>query len=567
MKAGPDEFKQALRPLLPAMLAVACFSGAINLLYLSSPLYLMQIYNRVLASGSMPTLAMLTLALLVALLTMALLDAIRDRVLVRSSMRFDRLVAERVVTAMIERGAVQPGIRDISALRDFGQVRSLIASSSMNALFDGPWAPLYIVVLFLINVWLGLIALCGAVLLFAFAAIADRVTRARLKSIEAVAERGNTLLSSMARNADLVRAMAMTPALIHRWQSEREPVLIRQGELSDIAASFNAGIRFFRLLLQALILAVGAVLAVNQVILPVTIFAASIIMSRAIAPVEQAMRAWREFGEAIEAMKRLRALLNEQPPTTIRTRLPQPDGRLTIEKVCYSADERAILKDIDFELEAGEALGIIGPSGAGKSTLTRVLAGVIAPTSGKVKLGGVDLRLWRPDELGRHIGYLPDRVGLFAGSVRENIARFDDVSDRVVIAAARKAGIHEMVLGLPQGYDTEIRGACQLSGGECQRIGLARALLGSPRLVVLDEPNSHLDQDGERALNGAITQLKSSGATVVIVTHRPSLLGRLDKLLLIRRGRIEMFGSRDVLLERYRGEMSRPKLAQSWRTL
>jgi ATP-binding cassette subfamily C exporter for protease/lipase len=564
MTQAPDEFRQALRVSLPALVAAAAFSGAINLLYLSSPLYLMQIYNRVLASGSIPTLVMLTVALLAALLTMAALDAIRARVLVRSAMRFDRLLAARLITAMVERGALQVGDRSTAPLRDFDQFRGVLAGASMHVLFDLPWTPLYLLILFLIDSWLGVIAVCGVLLLLGLAVVNDRATRTRLKPAQSAAERAYGFAESMTHNADVVRAMAMAPALMQRWQRDRELMLARQAEASDITGGLTATIRFFRLLLQALMLAVGAALAVDHIILPVTIFAASIIMSRALAPVEQAVTAWRQFGAAGEAALRLRRLLKDQPAPKVRTRLPRPEGRLALVDVSCTAGEKLILRDVAFVLEPGESLGIIGPSGAGKSTLARVMAGASVPAAGRVKLGEVDLGLWPRDDLAQHVGYLPDHVGLFAGSVRDNIARFGHVSDEAVIAAAHRADIHDMVLSLAQGYDTPISdGGRELSGGQRQRIGLARALIGAPCIVVLDEPNAHLDAAGERALDRAIAHLKESGVTIAVVTHRPSVLASLDKLLLLNTGSIEMFGPRDAVVDRFRRKVVRPVLAEA----
>jgi PrtD family type I secretion system ABC transporter len=465
---------------------------------------------------------------------------------------------------MVECGALQGGGRTASPLRDFDQCRGVLAGASMHVLFDLPWTPLFVLLLFFIDAWLGLIALCGVLLLLGLAVVNDRVTRARLKPAQVASERAHGFAESMIRNADCIRAMSMGPSLMNRWQGDRELMLARQAEASDITGGLTATIRFFRLLLQAIMLAVGAALAVDHVILPVTIFASSIIMSRALAPVEHAVTAWRQFGSAGEAALRLRKLLIEQPAPKARTRLPRPEGRLSLENVSYAASNRLILRKIELELEPGESLGVIGPSGAGKSTLARVMAGAMAPSVGKVRLGGVDFSLWPPDDLGRHIGYLPDHVGLFAGSVRDNIARFQGVSDQEVIAAARRADIHDMVLGLPQGYETPISdGGRELSGGQRQRIGLARALLGSPCLVILDEPNSHLDAAGERALDRVVVQLKARGVTVAVVTHRPSVLAGMDKLMLLNAGSVEMLGSRDDVVDRYRRKVVRPVLVRA----
>jgi ATP-binding cassette subfamily C exporter for protease/lipase len=547
MARQPDEFRLALRGSASALAGAAIFSGAINLLYLASPLYLMQIYNRVLTSGSMPTLWMLTFALVVALLTMALLDAIRARVLVRGAMRFDRLLAARLAGAMIDRGSIA-GNENAQVLRDLDLFRGVLAGPSVHFLFDIPWTPLYLAILFWIDMTLGLVATGGAVLLLILAFINDRATRAQLTLSQAAGERAQAFADSIARNTDVVRAMAMRVPLVTRWQRDRQLMLRLQSKASNIAGGLTASIRFFRLLLQAAILAVGAWLALDHVILPVTIFASII------APVEQAVIAWRQFGSAGEATRRIRRLLAEQPAPAERTKLPRPKGELVLTNVTYTPEGGPpVIKGISFSLESGESLGVVGSSGAGKTTLARLIAGALPPSSGSVQLDGVDLRRWEPEDLGRHIGYLPDHVGLFAGSVKENIARFRDVPDETVIAAAKRACIHDLVLGLPDGYDTLIReGGRELSRGQRQRVGIARALLGSPQLVVLDEPNAHLDADGERALDQVIADLTQDGVTVVVVTHRSSVLGALQKFLVLEAGRMEMLGPREDVTDSLR---------------
>ncbi len=562
-----DEFREALRHSLPPLIAAAVFSGAINLLYLSSPLYLMQVYNRVLVSGSMQTLVMLTIALVIALLTMAVLDGIRARVLVRGALRFDRLMSARIVDAMLRQGTLRSADQGAQALRSFDQFRTAMAGPSVHVLFDIPWTPLYLIVLFLIHPLLGLLAIIGALALLALAVVNEAATRHQLDGATRAALRNYAFTDSMVRNADIVRAMGMQMPLLKRWQGDRDLTLARQAEAGDVTGSLTATIRFFRLLLQGGMLGIGAWLAVDHLILPATIFAASIIMSRALSPVEQAVTAWRQFGAAGEAALRIRRLLHEQPRQRLGTKLPAPDGTLVLDRVVYAPAglrRPAILKDISFELAGGESLGVVGASGAGKSTLMRVIAGGASPTSGDVRFGGVSLRTWRRDQVGRYIGYLPDHVGLFAGTVRDNIARFEAVPDDVVIEAAMRAGIHDMILSLPDGYDTELKtDGLELSGGQRQRIGLARALFGAPQLVVLDEPNAHLDTQGERALDGVIADLKESEITTVIVTHRPNVLAIVDKLLVMSDGEVEIIGPRDEVVDTLRKKIVRPVALQA----
>jgi ATP-binding cassette subfamily C exporter for protease/lipase len=555
-----DEFREALRRSLPALTAAAVFSGAINLLYLSSPLYLMQVYNRVLVSGSMQTLVMITIALIIALLTMAVLDGIRSRVLVRGALRFDRLMSARVIDAMLRNAALRGTEQGAQALRAFDQFRNAMAGPSVHVLFDIPWTPLYLIVLFFLHPLLGLLATAGALALLGLAVLNEATTRKQLDSAGRAAMRNYTFTDSMVRNADIIRAMGMQRPLLARWRIDRDLTLARQAEASDVTGSLTATIRFFRLLLQGAVLGVGAWLAVDHLILPATIFAATIIMGRALSPVEGAVTAWRQFGAAGEAALRIRRLLYEQPRQRPATRLPEPDGTLALDRVSYVPDgKRVALRDITFELARGESLGVVGASAAGKSTLTRIIAGGAVPTTGDVRFGGMSLRTWHPDQVGRHIGYLPDHVGLFNGTIRDNIARFQAVSDEAVIEAAMRARIHELILSFPDGYDTELSAeGLELSGGQRQRIGLARALFGAPRLVVMDEPNAHLDTQGERALDEVVADLKEAKATAVIVTHRPNVLAVVDKLLVMNDGEVEMIGPREEVVDTLRKKIVRP---------
>ncbi|MGH6768240.1 MAG: type I secretion system permease/ATPase, partial [Xanthobacteraceae bacterium] len=431
-------------------------------------------------------------------------------------------------------------------------------------LFDIPWTPIFLGILFFIDPLLGVVATGGGLLLLGLAILNDRATRPHLTRASGSAVQTYAFADDLVRHADVVRAMSMQQPLIAKWRLGRNGTLALQGRASDITAGLTASTRFCRMFLQAMILAVGATLVLDHRIVPATIFAASVIMARALAPIEQAITAWRQFGAAGEAALRMRRLLHQQPAPPVRTRLGEPSGALRFDNVVYAPPGagRPIVKSISFDIAGGQSLGVVGPSGAGKTTLLRLMVGAVAPTAGQIRLDGADLSLWHRDDVGRHIGYLPDYVGLFAGSVRENIARFSDADDDEVIAAARIAGVHEMILTLPEGYDTRLsENAGELSGGQRQRIGLARALFGPPRLVVLDEPNAHLDVEGERALERALGELKARGTTVVIVTHRPSALGLADRIVVVRDGRVEMAGARADIIEQLRQQTVRPVAA------
>jgi ATP-binding cassette subfamily C exporter for protease/lipase len=543
-------------------MAAALFSGGVNLLYLSSPLYLMQVYNRVLASGSMPTLIMLTLILGFALATMGMLDAIRARVLNRVGLRFDRLLAPRVLGATIGQASRLDGsARSAQPLRDLDQVRSTIAGPAIHFLFDAPWTPLYLGMLFLIHPLLGATAAVGALTLFVLAAINEWSTRKRIQHASEAASRTYGFTESVVRHAEVISAMGMRGNIEARWNQDRRPMLADQAGAADINASATSAIRFCRLLLQAAMLGIGAWLAIGGAILPATIFAASIIMARALAPVEQAVGSWRQITGARQALARLRLLLRSEPAPASRMKIPLPEGGLSAADLSFSLPgrRRPLLDNVSFSLGAGEMLGVIGPSAAGKSTLAKLLAGALEPTEGEIRLGGIDIRRWAREDLGPAIGYLPQEAGLLPGSIRDNIARFGGASDDEVIEAARRSGVHQMILDLADGYDTHLgEGGAGLSGGQRQRIGLARAIIGSPRLIVLDEPNAHLDADGERSLVSALEELKQDGATIVVIAHRPSIIATADRLMVIQGGEVSAFGPRAEIVETLRRQTVRP---------
>ncbi len=528
------------------------FSLAINLLYLAGPLYMLQVYDRVISSASEVTLVMLTIALLIAFLALAGLDAVRARVLTRASVRLDQKIAARVMTAIIDRSASFGGARS-QMLRDFDTFRQFITGMGIHAVFDLPWAPIYIAVIFALHPALGAFALGCSVLLILMAFINEWIVKPPLSESSEAASRNYSFTEMSLRNTEVVRAMGMTEGLLNRWSRDRNRMLERQVAASDRAAAMQSLIRFLRLSMQSLILGLGAYLVIERLATVGAMFAASILLGRALQPVEQIVGSWRNLVSARGAFLRVRELLSANPPRETGLSLPRPEGRVTVEALTFvpPLSNKPILRGVAFGIEPGEVLGIIGPSGAGKSTLARHIVGVLTPSAGAVRLDGSDVAVWARTSLGRHLGYLPQDIELFADTIAANITRFQEGEDQEAILAAQMAGVHDMIVRLPNGYDTQVgEGGAVLSGGYRQRIGLARAVYGNPSLVVLDEPSSNLDADGDAALTDCILQLKQRGTTVVIISHRPATIGVVDSILLLKDGVAEMFGPRAEVMSR-----------------
>ncbi|GGF71221.1 peptidase [Azorhizobium oxalatiphilum] len=550
-----DELTSALQRLWPHFTMAGLFSSAINLLYLASPLYLMQVYNRVLLSENVSTLLLLTLILAAALLTMAVLDTIRAQVLIRCGVRLDQIIAPRVFEALIVRSSRQGFSKSAHTLREFDEFRTFATGPGIYFAFDLPWIPLYLILLFFIHPVLGGVATFGAVLLLGLAFLNEVMTRRALRAAEEQGTKSFVFAENILRHSDVVLAMGMHGAVERHWRTNRAGMLAGQAYASDRNSVVSSAIRFARLLLQSLMLGAGAWLAIDHAIQPATIFAASIVMGRALVPVEQAVATWKQFTVAREAFRHVRQLLIEVPAKPEHTVLPEVRTALTADHLTYRVTERRdpIIKDVDFRIEEGQAVGIVGPSGSGKSTLARLMVGAIPPDEGHLKLGELEYSHWEPDAFGRRIGYLPQDVGLFAGTVKENIARFGEASIEEIVDASRIAGIHDMILALPRQYDTVLGpGGVGLSGGQRQRLGLARALLGKPSLLVLDEPNANLDVAGEIGLRDALKDMKARGTTIVVITHRTNLLEVVDMLMFVRAGKLEKFAPPQVVYEHIR---------------
>jgi ATP-binding cassette subfamily C protein len=512
------------------------FSLGINLLYLAAPLYMLQLYDRVISSASHVTLAMLTIVLIFCLITLASLDFIRTRVLMRAGMRLDRLMAGRVLTATVETSA-KGATPNSQTLRDFDSFRSFVAGSGITALFDLPWAPIYIFVIFLLHPLLGAFALACAIILVALAIFGQWRVQKPLAEANQQASRNYAFTDMSLRNSEVVRAMGMMGGLLQRWTRDRNQALEQNVAANDRAAHNTSIVRFF---------------LIDRLVTVGVMFAASILLSRALQPVELMVGGWRNMLSARSAFYRIKSLLTTFPVADPTLQLPQPAGRLSVENLMYGIPgaPNTILRGVSFRLEAGEILGVIGPSGAGKSTLARQIIGVLAPSVGAVRLDGADVSSWPREALGRYLGYLPQDIELFADTVAVNISRFrPDGEDAAVVEAAKLAGVHEQILRLSKGYETNVGlGGAVLSGGIRQRIGLARAVYDNPSFVVLDEPSSNLDSEGDVSLQTCITELKRRGTTVVIISHRPNTIAVADKLLIMRDGAVEMFGpAREVV--------------------
>ena len=552
IKPKSNELRRVLHECRGYFITAAIFSLAINLLYLAAPLYMLQVYDRVISSASEITLLMLTTALLIAFVALAGLDMVRARVLTRASVGLDRKIAARVVTAAVDRASVFGGSGS-QLLRDFDTFRQFVTGTGIHAVFDLPWAPIYILVIFALHPLLGAFALCSALLLVAMALLNEWLVRPPLTESNEAASRNYSFTEMSLRNWEVVQAMGMMAGLLQRWGRDRNRMLSRQMVASDRAATMQSLIKFLRLSMQSVILGLGAYLVIERFTTVGSMFAASILLGRALQPVEQIVGSWRNLVAARTAYGRVHDLLAVTPTRDPNLELPRPTGLVTAESLSFAVPKSAklILRQVSFRLEPGEVLGVIGPSGAGKSTLVRQICGVLSPSAGAVRLDGSDVSTWPKDSLGRYLGYLPQDVELFSDSVAANIGRFEEGADEKIIQAAQLAGVHEMILRLPDGYDTQVgNGGAVLSGGYRQRVGLARAVYGDPSLVILDEPSSNLDAQGDAALADCILRLKKRGTTVLVVSHRPATIGVADKILLLRDGAVEMFGARAEIMAR-----------------
>ncbi|MFP8734485.1 type I secretion system permease/ATPase [Klebsiella aerogenes] len=548
-----NEIADVIRTRSKIFWTVGVFTAFINILMLVPSIYMLQVYDRVLPSGNEITLLMLTLIMLAMFGMMALLEYVRSMVVIRIGAQLDMRLNTRVYTAAYEDNLKNKSADAGQMLNDLTNMRQFLTGSALFAFFDAPWFPIYLLVIFLFNPWLGLFALIGSLILIALAVVNEIVSKEPLAEASKLALQSGSLASTNLRNAEVIEALGMLPNIKGRWFSLHQRFLNSQRVASERASRINSITKFVRLSLQSLVLGLGGWLAIDGHITPGMMIAGSILMGRTLAPIEQVINVWKSWSSAKLSYRRLVKLLDSNPPRGTGMSLPKPEGVLSVENVSAKppgAQGEPVLHTVSFNLQAGDVLGIIGPSASGKSTLARLLVGIWPVSEGIVRLDGADIYQWNKDELGPHIGYLPQDIELFAGTIAENIARFNDVDAEKVIAAAKLAGVHELILRFPHGYDSVIgNGGSGLSGGQKQRIGLARALYGDPSLIVLDEPNSNLDDAGELALNKAIAFLRERQKTVVLITHRTNLLSMTSKLLLLVNGKVNAFGITQQVLQ------------------
>jgi ATP-binding cassette subfamily B protein/ATP-binding cassette subfamily C protein len=558
-KSGREQLGQALSACRGGLWAVFLFSACINLLMLALPIYSLQVYDRILSSRSIDTLLHLTLIVGVALAVLGLLEAIRGQVMVGVSTWLERRLAPVLLG-----GAISGALRaspSAQALRDISTVRAFIAGPNLFPLLDAPWLPIFLAATFLVHPLLGWLATGGALIMIALAVAGELRTRRQIERAGAAATRAQAEAEAATRNADVIVAMGMVGNVTARWRKFSNAMLDLQAEASVRGGRISAIARFARLALQVAALGLGAALAIDGAITGGAMIAGSILMARALAPVDAAIAAWRSMLQARGAYRRVVTALDAAPPERHAMPLPAPQGTLRVEGVRFqhANAKEPVLRNVGFPLAAGEHLGLMGPTASGKTTLARIIVGNLKSADGVVRLDGADMAEWDPDDRGRHIGYLPQDIELFSATVRENIARMGEGDPDAVVAAARLAGGHDMILALPKGYDTEIgAGGAALSGGQRQRVGLARALYGNPRLVVLDEPNSSLDLSGEHALLSALETLKARGVTTIVIAHRPNILRRVDKILVLGKGTVQRFGPRDDVVRELMGPRPTP---------
>ncbi|MFV9681702.1 type I secretion system permease/ATPase [Pseudomonas sp. NY15367] len=558
-----NSLRAALKACKGSFISVGVFSFFVNALMLVPSFYMLQVYGRVVTSGSISTLVMLTIIMAVLMITMGSLEWARSRVMVRVSTKLDVMLSRQVYRASFKR-ALDSGGMDASAqpLNDLTGLRQFLTSNGLFAFFDAPWLPIYIGVMFLFHPWFGWLAIASAIILLLLAFANEKLTGKALAEANRQNIAASLYTTKNLRNAEVIESMGMLETLMARWAQRQKKVLLLQSQASDSGGTVSSISKTFRTFVQSLVLGLGAYLAVKHELNPGLMIAGSILLGRALAPIDMIIGSWKGFTSARTQYTRLNEILDKQLAEPERMSLPSPKGEVRVENLIISApgSKAPIIRNVSFAAAAGSIVGVIGPSASGKSTLARALLGVWAPQHGVVRLDGADVNAWDKRELGPHVGYLPQDIELFEGTVGDNIARFGDIDAAKVVEAARIAGVHEMILQLPDGYDTVIGGdGVNLSGGQRQRIGLARALYGDPRLIVLDEPNSNLDEVGERALAAALKVLKARAATVFVITHRTSILDQLDRLLVLRDGAIALYGPRELVI----AELNKQQNAQA----
>jgi PrtD family type I secretion system ABC transporter len=555
----PRVLSDALADCRRHFVAAAVFSLLINVLYLAPTLYMLQVYDRVVPTAGKTTLLFVTLALAMALMTLSALDMIRNRLMVRASQRIDALVAPRILKQMMAADSGAAG----QAMRDFDNIRTAMATPAIAAIFDLPWTPVFLLVSFMLHFWIGILAIFAMILLVTLAYLNQKATQKKMEIATSAMASAHNSQQAAATHGTTVKGLGMTGAMVERQLAHRRIALANMVNAQFAGSKLTASSRFFRLFIQSVALGVGALLAIAGDISSGAIIASSVLLSRALQPIESIIAAWSPLAGARASVMRLARTFENLDEQRVYTALPAPTGALRVEEVGVRGREgRPILVGISFQADPGQILGIIGPSGSGKTTLGKVIVGAIQPTIGTVRIDGARLTDWDQDELGKYLGYMPQEPSLFEGTIKENIARFrkganseeTKAIDEGVVAAAKDAGVHELILQLPQGYDTPLGlMGSGLSAGQAQRVALARALFGEPRLLLLDEPNAFLDQNGEEALVAAIAKARARGATVIVIAHRRGVLAAVDRLLVIEDGKPRMIGPAKEVVARLTG--------------
>ncbi|WP_262966376.1 type I secretion system permease/ATPase [Methylobacter psychrophilus] len=554
-RVNKSDLEEALALCKGAFISAAGFSMVINLLQLVPTIYMLQLYDRVVPTGNRSTLLMLTLIVIVLFLTMGALEWVRSQILVRVSSRLETLLNERLFQVAYKQSLYTGGQRASSQpLDDLTSLRQFMTGNGLFAFFDVPWMPVYIAVMFIFHPLYGWAAVGTSIILVIVAIIQEKSTSKLLGEANNLAMTGRGLVNKNLRNAEVIESMGMLRNIQLRWLEGTRQVLVLQARASSRAGLISGISKVIRLSSQSLILGLGAYLVIENEITPGLMIGGSILLGRALAPIDMMIGTWKGFITARGQYHRLNELLLQIPAETEKMTLPAPEGNFQIEAavVIPPGAKTPVLKGITLAIAKGDVIGVIGPSGAGKSTFARALLGIWPTANGKIRLDGADVFAWSRDELGPYIGYLPQDIELFEGTISENIARFGDIDPEKVITAAKMADVHELILRLPEGYDTLIGASGgNLSGGQRQRIGLARALYGDPVVVVLDEPNSNLDEQGEFALGNAIQRLKHKRATVIVITHRNNVLANVDKLLILNDGLVSIYGPKDEVMAHF----------------
>jgi len=561
----PSMLADALAMGKTSFMFAGLFSLASNLLYLALPIYTNQIYSRVLSSHSGSTLIVLTVGAAFVFLLSGILDHFRAQVLINFGVAFDRKLASTTFAALFDLVVRRMGGSNAQTLRDLDAVRSLLSGGAMSVLFDLPWIPIFMGILFIIDPWVGALTLLGGIAVLLLAVAQDRATHSALKEQSAASIKSYSFTDSALRNAEIVRALGMLPMLGGAWAHFRHAALQMGVVASDRGSFYSTALRFVRMFIQIAIIGLGAWLIIEGSIGSGLLFANMILSSRALAPIDRVVGSWKVLFDGYQAYRRLEDVLDKWEPPVPATQLPTPKGRITFENVSFApaGAPSLVLINLNFLIQPGEMIGIVGPSGAGKSTLVRLMVGIWKPNNGTVRLDGADVYSWDRGHFGQHVAYQPQDTELFAGTIRANIARFNpNAKDEDIVKAAQAAGAHELILRLPKGYETELgESGVSLSAGQRQRVGLARTLYGEPRVVVLDEPNANLDADGETALLEALAGAKARGSTIILVSHKPSMFASADKLMVLRAGQLIQFGPRDEVMRNLQGGQ-RPALAE-----